>query len=297
MLGSHGKNFVWVNRRSTADMGRREQAVDFATETVKDFDGLLGVLKSHEREWIYRGQREDWPLLTTFDRAIEKYDLDRMKAFEIETHLIRDFRRRYPGGASELVKVDTLHCLSVMQHHGAPTRLLDCTYSPFVAAKFGLDYRCKDHCAAIWCFCSKWCEDAAKNVVGEAAVQKRDRDAFRNNQSFLPLYMNKRYRSKFVLGENPMYYVSERMVAQQAKFLCPGDVRARFDENLKNMAGWHLSGSVLKIKLDLDAAALKNFTHLLGRMNVNSAVLFPGLDGFAESLHEQLFRYADLATQ
>jgi hypothetical protein len=123
--------------------------VDFATKTVNDFDGLLGVLKSHEREWIYRGQREDWPLLTTFDRAIEKFDLDRTKAFEIEAHLVRDFRRRYPGGASELVNVDTLHCLSVMQHHGAPTRLLDCTYSPFVAAKFGLDYRCKDHCAAI----------------------------------------------------------------------------------------------------------------------------------------------------
>jgi hypothetical protein len=107
--------------------------------------------------------------------------------------------------------------------------------------------------------------------------------------------MNERYRSKFVLGENPMYYLSQRMVAQQGKFLCPGDVREKFDVNLKNMEGWHLTDNVLKIKLDLDAAALKSFTHILGRMNVNSAVLFPGLDGFAKSLHEQLFHYADIA--
>jgi len=214
--------------------------VDFETETVKDFDGLLSILKLHEREWIYRGQREDWPLQTTFDRALAKSSLNRDKAFDIETHIIRDFRRRYPGGASDIVKDDTLHCLSVMQHHGAPTRLLDCTYSPFVATKFALDYRCKEHSAAIWCFRSEWCEEAAVAVVGKAAVKKRDKDVFRNDKSFLPLYMNKLRRRKFVLGENPMYYLSQRMIAQQCKFLCPGDVRVTFDKNLRNMKDWHL---------------------------------------------------------
>ena len=87
------------------------------------------------------------------------------------------------------------------------------------------------------------------------------------------------------------------MVAQQGVFLCPGDVRASFDENLKNMDGWHLSSNILKIRLELDTRSFQEFTHFLGRMNINAAVLFPGLDGFARSLHEQMFHYAEMAKE
>jgi len=87
------------------------------------------------------------------------------------------------------------------------------------------------------------------------------------------------------------------MVAQQGVFLCPGDVRASFDENLKNMDGWHLSSNILKIRLELDTRSFQEFTHFLGRMNVNAAVLFPGLHGFARSLHEQMFHYAEMAKE
>jgi FRG domain len=185
--------------------------VDFETQTVRDFGSFLRTVSVHERGWVYRGQREDWRLETTLDRTLDKFGLCRKHAFEIETHIIRDFRRRYPSGTPELVKGDTLHCLSLMQHHGAPTRLLDCTYSPFVAAKFALDYCCKTYCAAIWCFRGLWSGEAAKAVVGEGAVGKRGKDAFRNDQSFVPLYMNKLYRRKFVLGENPLFFLSQRI--------------------------------------------------------------------------------------
>src|SRR5690242_14343506 len=53
---------------------------------------------------------------------------------ELERHLLRNFKKyAYRSGAER----DSLwHWLSVAQHYGLPTRILDWTYSPFIAMHF-----------------------------------------------------------------------------------------------------------------------------------------------------------------
>jgi hypothetical protein len=112
-------------------------------------DQFLDVLVTHDKsQWLYGGQTNDWPLATSLERVLGKWDIDIQNGPEIERLIIRDFKRRH-GGQDHTIIRDTLYCLTVLQHHGAPTRLLDWTYSPYVAAKFAIEDGGKK--AVIWC--------------------------------------------------------------------------------------------------------------------------------------------------
>src|SRR5436305_9002283 len=91
--------------------------------------------------WAFRGQRDaEWPLLSSLSRHLKDFVADKTCWRERESRAIRIFRRKAHNYVSDLrILDDDLRCLAMMQHHGAPTRLLDFTKSPFVAAFFALE--------------------------------------------------------------------------------------------------------------------------------------------------------------
>ncbi|MFP4905894.1 FRG domain-containing protein, partial [Paraburkholderia sp. BR14261] len=91
--------------------------------------------------WAFRGQQNaQWHLESSLTRYMRDYVGDRLQWRQREERAIRVFRRKAHNFLAhpDLLK-DDLRCLALMQHHGAPTRLLDFTKSPFVAAFFALE--------------------------------------------------------------------------------------------------------------------------------------------------------------
>jgi hypothetical protein len=264
----------------------------FSSRDVHSWPEFAAIVSEHNDGWLYRGQRQDWGLKSSLERAIDDWGLEQRIGPEVEMQLLRAFRRIYRGDDLGRAEVDTLYCLALMQHHGAPTRLLDWSYSPFVAAKFAIESGGRG--AVIWCLNRQWCYTSASTIVGDAAIRERDTDTSRNDSTFKSLYGIKARRRKFAFLENPVHLIP-RLSVQQGVFLCPGDIGVSFAENLGAMSGFDIEGSIVKLRLMMESTTTHEFARTLRRMNITSAALFPGLDGLARSLGEGLFLYASLA--
>jgi FRG domain-containing protein len=262
-------------------------------KTWWEFTRHISNLNKPGQTWLYRGQECDWELRTTLERRLWDWAIRPTRAGKIETALLREFRRRVRGEERSTMERNTLYCLALMQHHGAPTRLLDCTYSPFAAAQFATRKGVRvttrkgvrTRRPVIWCFNSDWLDKHFKQhfpTYADTDRHKRFGMVFGANPP-----------KNFVCHDNP-YLLNERLTVQQGVFLSPGNVNTSFLDNLRNMDGWEQGANVRKLLLTFSQAELVETAKTLKRMNLSSAALFPGLDGFAASLGEQLSFFDDV---
>ena len=144
----------------------------FAAKRLESWDQIHQYAR---HGWVYRGQRQaTWGLETSLERFCDRGEIPLGQRRDLESRLCREFRRGYHQYALHVPRNNSmLEWFALMQHHGSPTRMLDFTYSIYVAAYFAIEEA--DNDCALWAINGVWALQASVALLkraGKAEAEK-----------------------------------------------------------------------------------------------------------------------------
>ena len=201
----------------------------------------------------------------------------RADAARLEMALLRNFRKY---AHTEGVHADSVwDWMALGQHRGLPTRLLDWTYSPLVAAHFATVQGAADADRAVWRL--DWKEVHRRFRLPELALLIQDLEGiFGGDRPCTPsalFAMPEGSRPFACMLEPPS--LDARIVAQSAAFTLCSEKRQTFDDFLERHG---LGGALTKIVIPAQHAG--RIRDQLDLVSVDERRLFPDLDGVAAYL-------------
>jgi len=211
--------------------------------------------------------------------------LKNKKPLELEEQIIREFKRKTSNYIKN-VPEDELHIqwLSLMQHYGAPTRLLDFTYSFFVALYNAIEEAEKE--CVVYAIDTLLFKESLNRVYNKSDYIKIE-ETKKENEKFINELFYREFPKLITYNISPYNY-NERITVQQGTFLCQKNIKYTFLENLEKNIELCKSGNNKIIKYIIDLTKNVNLKREiisnLHRMNISRISLYPGLEGFAKSL-------------
>lgn len=274
----------------------------FETKNCSNWDEFLGRVRERPSVF-YRGQSNDKPPQSSFDRAYSASQHADKARYLFEAAILREFKRRaHHYVANTPVDHDLLEWLALMRHYNAPTRLVDFTYSHYIAAYFAfsdLDPKCD---RVIWAIDREWLGNQSKKRCSEMLGKAPKEIDLHVPEHFTKCFLDpdrKGGLSRYFVAAVNAQRLNTRSTIQQGFFLCPGDIERSFEENLSSMVSSESPQNCI-VKFVIPHSARNEALTELKHMNISRATLFPDLGGLAESLNdhfELLWKDYDLSEE
>jgi hypothetical protein len=252
---------------------RGERKPSYPVFRVETWDRFLKLITGPTYlNWAFRGERDErWPLYSSLSRYLRDFGVDRRAWAEQESRILRIFKRKAHQFLDKPPDSDDdFQWLALMQHYGAPTRLIDFSWSPYVAAFFALERTLADGVV--------WAMNPARIHTGHSPERTRMDPRLRGN--FRRYFLKGRYR---IIWMNEPQTMNSRLIAQSGTFAVPGVL----DLPVEEILGDRNQENILA-KIVLANPVREVGMRELYRMNITHATLFPDLEGLAQSLAYEL---------
>lgn len=257
-------------------------------------------------QFVFRGHADsDWELKTPLYRCVERYhdpkSSDLLYTHLYEQEMIKEFKQKYNLYEKTNIPsdLDVIAWLSIMQHYGVPTRMIDFSHSMFVALYFAV-YESFSKESTIWCLNRISSRFQHNFFTKEDGI---DTDTIIYNHANKVMIDNSRKPEKHLyLVEPPIK--NNRISFQQGLFAIPEIEYLSLIDNLSSILLSSTPREVdieelvrvskeedgfngvnyLLIEIRIPSKFRFEFIHLLRQMNITTELIYPGLEGFAKSL-------------
>jgi len=259
---------------------------------------------SRERPGILWPRARQPPLPMLFPAIFKEPNLKLKRSFEIEKDAKKEFASQvhlYMDPSALPNSKDWLEWWALMQHYGAPTRLLDWTASPYVAAYFAVESDDETD-GLIWVL-NDWA--LGDRMQGQYSIDWIQWDRLPrppNNWSNVA----KSFKSKRFFDEDatPQIFFfqpdrrSPRVVAQQGWLSTSLRLDVKYETLIadwfdshkykpENQAKWDTKPwKYWNCRIVIPKEVKREFLRRLQTMNITASALYPGIDGLGKSVKE-----------
>lgn len=219
--------------------------------------------KGNKSELLFRGQREDLPLLPKLARLKLNGNL-----LDVEKLILEEFKRSC-SSFTEIQPDNNWDLLALAQHHGLPTRLLDWSYSALVALWFAVQKEPEEHQGlkkngVVWVLCPE---------VEDFRDTSKDEDPLSNK-------ITKIFRSRVM---------SKRISAQSGVFT----IHKVMEENKLISLEKNKVFKKGLMKIIISAEFFPSIRKSLSMLGTNDAQIFPDMDGLCRYLERRFSKLND----
>lgn len=242
-----------------------------------------GTIRRYRSPYLFRGVgRSRFDTRTSLARLGGQY-------WTLEPHLLRNFRKY---AHREVVPFDDdWNWIALGQHHGLPTRLLDWTYSPYVAMHFAtaeMAHYDSDGAILIIDFhaAADQLPEQLRTILSDSGSHVFTTELLRRVAPDLKAFDEGVRGEEFVTFFEPPS-LDERITNQYAVFSLPSNARLDFN-------AWIDACPEIARKLVIGANLKWEIRDKLDQANITERVLFPGLDGLSRWLGRQYMKPEDV---
>ncbi|MCC7241823.1 MAG: FRG domain-containing protein [Acidobacteria bacterium] len=233
---------------------------DGVPQRIADISDLARIV--HEfgdaRRLLFRGQNVDEPLLPRIARIAQQKSISRTDLEQVERRMLERFRKECVPFLPGRTPITSWEWLSIAQHQGLPTRLLDWTASALAGVWFAVasDPKPDGGHGVLW----------VMNVPEQYERSPSDADdafAFKETFVFQPFHLDKRIVSQ------SGWFTAHKFSDQYGKFL-PLTKIGHFKNNIR--------------KCIIPAERYDPLRRELRLMGVTQAAMFPDLSGLCADI-------------